>query len=332
MTIRLELDGKTLEGQAMAHSATNVHFLGRDGVWHQFSPNRAKNYSKLFEGFRGFTQSEMRGALQREFGSQFQVSGTGHYLVVHPAGQRDAWAPRFEKLYRSFSHYFGTRGLRPKTPDFPLVAVVFPTFNDFARYGASVGERVSRSQLGYYSPTSNRILLYDITKEYPGQDWTLNAETIIHEATHQTAFNTMVHNRFSQPPRWVAEGLATMFEAPGVYDSQHYRDRSQRVNPAQLELFRRYVPRRPTGSLASFIETDRLFRTNSTAAYAEAWALTFFLSETQHGKYVKYLRATTQRPQFTVASSSERLAEFTSIFGSNLAVMEAHFLRFMRGL
>ena len=47
--------------------------------------------------------------LQREFGRAFDVSGTGQYLVVHPAGQRDRWADRFEQLYRSMIHYLTAR-------------------------------------------------------------------------------------------------------------------------------------------------------------------------------------------------------------------------------
>ena len=34
-----------------------------------------------------------RGQLLREFGQGYDVSGVGHYLVVHPAGKRDQWAP-----------------------------------------------------------------------------------------------------------------------------------------------------------------------------------------------------------------------------------------------
>ena len=41
------------------------------------------------------------------------------------------------------------------------------------------------------------------------------SDTIIHEATHQTAYNVGVHARFADQPRWLVEGLAMMFEAEG---------------------------------------------------------------------------------------------------------------------
>src|SRR5436190_8860041 len=44
-------------------------------------------------------------------------------------------------------------------------------------------------------------------------------DTMIHEATHQVAFNTGLHSRIGENPRWVVEGLATVFEAPGVRNS-----------------------------------------------------------------------------------------------------------------
>ena len=53
----------------------------------------------------------------------YDVAGDVHYLVVYPKGQRDAWAPRFEQLYRSFQQYFTARGWRPQEPQFPLIAL-----------------------------------------------------------------------------------------------------------------------------------------------------------------------------------------------------------------
>ena len=76
----------------------------------------------------------MRGQLLREFGDHFDVSGTGNYLVVHPAGQRDRWADDSRRLFRSFVHYFSVRGMRPAAPEFPLVAVVLPSQRDFVEY------------------------------------------------------------------------------------------------------------------------------------------------------------------------------------------------------
>ena len=166
----------------------------------------------------------------RELGSGYEVTGTGHYLVAHPKGQRDKWAQRLEDLYRWFIHYFAVRGFEPATPPYPLVGVVCRDRDEFARHAAAQGSPVTGGVLGYYSPTSNRINLYDMGGKDDAAHWQKNAGVLIHEATHQTAFNTGIHNRYAAPPKWLAEGLATLFEAPGVYDSHGHPRPADRVN------------------------------------------------------------------------------------------------------
>lgn len=330
--LRLRLDGEWLEGKALGWSRSHVLLLTRDGALRQFPPSRAKEYRELSGRFSAYTPGEMRSRLQREFGKRFQVSGTGHYLVVHPAGQRDRWAPRFESLYRQFVHYFASRGRRPAQPEFPLVAVVFPTRAEFQAYARATGDALPRSAIGYYSPRSNRILLYDLTAGRSGAAWHENGSTIIHEATHQTAYNTGIHSRYAPPPRWVAEGLATMFEARGVWDAAHFRDRPSRINRRRLAAFQQYAARRPSHTLRNFLAGDGLFQRDIEAAYAEAWALTFFLAETYPRQYREYLAATAAHRPFTVASPKQRLADFQRAFGKDIDLIEAHFLRFMARL
>ena len=40
-------------------------------------------------------------------------------------------------------------------------------------------------------------------------DWERNVATIIHEATHQLAYNSGMQRRYADNPMWVSEGLAT---------------------------------------------------------------------------------------------------------------------------
>src|SRR5690349_8794391 len=93
---RLDLAGRTLEGTPLALTDDKVILLTRDGGLAEFAPQEASNYSRLPGSFHSYSQAEIRGQLLREFGQGFEVSGVGHYLVVHPTGKRDQWAPRFE--------------------------------------------------------------------------------------------------------------------------------------------------------------------------------------------------------------------------------------------
>ena len=330
-TIELDVNGQRIEGTPLAWSNRSVELLSRDGQVWSFHPSKASNYRRTADGFSSYSQNEMRSQLFREFGSGFKISGTAHYLVVHPPGTGNHWSSRFEQLYRSFIHYFTARGLQPARPQFPLVAVVFPDEARFLQHARTQKVTLPPDTLGYYSQLSNRILLYDVTAGKAADDptWHLNAETIIHEAAHQTAFNTGIHSRYAPPPRWVAEGLGTLFESKGVWNSTQYRHQSDRINRYQLDAFRRYAARWPKGSLSQLIASDRMFQTNPDAAYAASWALTFFLAETRPQQYLQYLRSTASRRQFTAHRSPEMLREFTDVFGTDVAMLEAQFLRYM---
>ena len=64
--------------------------------------------------------------------------------------------------------------------------------------------------------------------------------TIIHEATHQLAYNCGLHTR-SPTFRWVSEGLAVYFETP---DHPAPKGWHGNVNPERLARFRQYLPQR----------------------------------------------------------------------------------------
>ena len=331
LLIELELKGKPLAGTPIAWSSGEVLLLGRDGRLWDFPSSEVKQFSKQTAAFSSLSAGQLRAQLAREFGRRFDVSGTGHYLVVHPSGQRDRWASRFEELYRSFVHYFTARGFSVGSPEFPLVAVVFHDQAEFLSHARSQGAKLVPGTLGYYSPMSNRILLYDVTggRQESDDGWFVNAETIIHEAAHQSAFNSGIHSRYATTPRWIVEGLGTAFEAPGVWNGRSHRSRDDRINQYQLATFRQNQEKRPTGYLTEYISSDRPFRANPAAAYAEAWAVTFFLVETRPRQYFELLRRTAARPAFAKYRPPERLKDFSEVFGKDLAILDAHFVRFV---
>ncbi len=212
------------------------------------------------------------------------------------------------------------------------MAVVFHSQREFLQYSQAIGGSISPGVLGYYSPLTNRVILYDATG---GDDpaWAQNASTIIHEATHQMAFNTRVHSRTALPPRWAGEGLAMLFEAPGVWDARRNKQLTARINQGRLDDFRQLLPRRGTDSLGGFVsQTHREFNSTPAESYAQAWAFSFFLSEQEPARYMKYLAKTAAREPLVEYSPAQQLAEFTSVFGTDLKMLEARFLRFIQQL
>ena len=237
-----------------------MFLLARDGQLVNFRPQEARDFQQSSPRFYSYTTGEVRSQLYREFGREFDVTGTGHYLVVHPRGQKDRWADRFERLYRSFYHYFQVRGFSLQEPEYPLIAIVFHNQEDYRRYAARTGSAPGANTLGHYDDWTNRISLFDVTAGSSSREWSRNAETIIHEATHQTAFNTGVHTRFAAAPRWLCEGLATMFEARGVWDWHARRTSDDRINRQQLAAFKDYEARRwKPGALGRLIASDDRF-------------------------------------------------------------------------
>ena len=331
--IEVTLDGRAIEGRPLVWDEHQVFLLGRDGRLHTFDPEKATEFKKTAQRFIPYSPSKIRAMLLRELGSGFEVTGTSHYMVAHRKGQHDKWAGRFEDLYRSFVRYFSIRGFKLKEPPFPLIAVVYRNQDEFMRQAAQQGTPVGRGVLGYYSTKSNRITLFDRGGSAGrSRDWQTTSSTIIHEATHQVAFNTGINSRFSPPPLWVAEGLATLFEAPGMYDSSNNRSRDDRINGGRFAAYKR-ISRTKNGELpTALVSSDGLFRLQPDVSYAESWAMTFYLVETQPRKFAQYLKKTAAHRPFTKCTSKQRVADFTSVFGKDWRMFDAQFMRFMNDL
>jgi Protein of unknown function (DUF1570) len=327
---RADVNGQTLEGKPLIWSATDMSMLGRDGRLYDFDPREAKNGAKTGPRFIPYTMPEMKRELYRELGQTLDISTTQHYIVVHPRGSKDTWDNRFEDLYRSCIQYFRVRGFTPREPEFPLVAIVYRNQADYFAAASASGTPMRPGTLGHYDPSSNRVFLFDVTSGKDTAGWSQNADTIIHEATHQTAYNIGIHTRFTEMPRWLVEGLATMFEARGVWNSAAYPLLKDRINEGRLHDFKEYVvKRRQPGSLARLVTTDEAFRSDALGAYAEAWALSFYLCETRPQEYVAYLQTTSARPIFGSYSELERMADFQQAFGGDWKQLEANFLTWM---
>ena len=327
--VRLTLQHQAIEGMPVAWNRSEVHLLGRDGRLWAFPPGDASDFQQTSDRFQGYSISDLRALLLREFGQDFEVSGTDHFLVVHPRGEGDRWAQRFEDLYRSFFRYFSLRGLRPSQPPFPLIGVVCKDRNQFLQHSGEHAQRGPAGVVGCYNLESNRVFIYDFGGGEQSAAWQKNASVLIHEATHQTAFNTGIHSRYTPPPLWVAEGLATLFEAPGVYGARNYGDSADQMNQGRFRDFKARMARHRPELLVSLIASDDLFRADPMTAYAEAWAMTYYLVETQPQKYAAYLSATARRAPFVEVTAKERLADFAAIFGSDWRMLEAQLLRYM---
>lgn len=344
--LELTVGDQSLVGRPVAHNDGVCWLAHPDGQLSEVSLTAVSAFRKVGDAFESLTSLEARNQLRKELGREWEIIGTGHYLVCARTGRGQAYADHFESLYRSFRSYFQRRGFNLPEPEFPLIAIVYASQRDFAAQCQADGIPFVRGLRGYYHRRTNRISLFEEGEDFVELDGGFAAEgvidaniqaslkdTIVHEATHQVAYNLGLHSRISQPPRWIVEGLATMFEADGTRTNTGGKHPRGRVNDERLWWFNLYrAERRDPGSLPQFVSEESLFLNAPLDYYAQAWALTFFLAETRPMAYAGYLKQVADRNPLERYTPQQRLQDFQTAFGSDLSRLEVDMLRFIDDL
>jgi len=304
-----------------------------------------KARSSTGEQYHPLTIDELARQLPQELGPGFEAITTKHYIVCGNAGREYAeWtALLFERLYAAFQNYWKQRGVRLREPEFPLVAIVFANQQQFAEFATRDAGPDAATAKGYYSIASNRMVMYDLASASGRQRGDIarklasapyNVATLVHEATHQIAFNSGLHTRYADNPLWLTEGMAMFFETPDLKNRSGWRTVGA-VNPLRLRQFRDYArSRRPANSLQTLLGSDARFldAEQMADAYAEAWTLTHFLIRTRKQEYVKYLTKVAEKSRLVWDTPEERLAEFQAVFGDDLQKLDRDLLRYLQKL
>ena len=328
---------RTLDGRVLVKAADGgVLVEGRDGRLWTIKPDQLKSLTEQPDPFQLMTADELGASLQAELRAaelpgEFDVLKTEHYVLVSNTGRPYAeWNARiFERLLQTFRDYWTSQGVELAAIDRPLAAIVLANQQQFASFAKTDGSPLSAAGLGYYSITANRIVLFDFTTTKSQVSAKTQAEvikrvtsvpgsvaTVVHEATHQIAFNTGLHRRYADNPVWLTEGMAMFFESAD-YSSRDAGKNVGRVNSPRLLRFRDYVRKRPADSLLTLVRDNARFGQADTApeAYPEAWALTYYLMKSRPKEYAAYLRLIAEKPQLQWDDPETRLANFRSAFG-----------------
>ena len=277
----------------------------------------------------------------------FSFITTRHYLICYNTSVGYArWsAALLERLFTGFHAFWSQAGLEVRQPEQPLVVIIFSNRNDYKRAAEKEVGDASHSIVGYYNQLTNRITTYDITGSDSNDPTTRQSSssagnlilrnpqassliaTLVHEATHQLAFNAGLHVRLSPTPVWLSEGIATYFETPDLTNSRGWQSIGA-INEARLELLlKQFTP----GLISRFIIEDEPFHNPDEAliAYAHAWALVSFLATMRREDLCAYIAHFNKKGPLELDTPAERLSEFKNAFHSEPDDLEPEILQYI---
>ena len=353
--VTLKRDGKETElsGKVLVTAKDGgILLLAPDGTLWNIEPHEIADQKEDERPFTPLTQSEAGHKALDELPAGFEIYTTSHYVICHNTSRAYAqWVGAlYERLYLAFTSYWKNRGFKLHEPELPLVVLVFATHDAYTTHvRPELGENAG-SIIAFYSLRSNRVSMYDLTgveslrrpgdkRDDPRQinqmlsrpDAETMVATIVHEATHQLAFNCGLQTRFADIPLWILEGLAVYFETPDLSSSKGWKKIGE-VNRPRLERFRDYLSRRPAKSLLSLISDDKRFRDprQGVDAYAEAWALNYYLIQQKPKEFLAYMEVMAAKKTLLTGGPEMRVKEFQAAFGNDLDRLDADFIKYMQ--
>ncbi|WP_197530293.1 DUF1570 domain-containing protein [Bythopirellula polymerisocia] len=341
-----------LVGQVVVEDSQGSLLLETDeGAFHTIMSNMIRSRQSDSQPLERLDKDGLTERLLAEMGPGFQVYQSKHYVVVYNTTLKYAqWCSSLlERLQRGFLAYWKKQGCDVKEPEHPLAVVVLGDKASYVRYAKEELGAAAGSAIGFYSLKTNRITMYDLTgmqalrreNTKRGSSHDISAmlsepeaaplvATIVHEATHQIAFNCGMQKRFGSNPVWLGEGLAMFHETPDLGSNRSWSGIGK-VNYDRWDRYRNNANADRVAPLRALIVNDDRFRNPRTAvdAYAEAWAWNYFLITWHTDEYVAYLKTLAAKPVLTIDDKQTRLADFAKHFGTDFAALEDEFYRRM---
>ena len=238
-----------------------------------------------------------------------------------------------ESLYKKLIEKFQERGFAVADSEFPLVAIIFRSEEDFRRH-----REVDSEVQAYYEIMSNRIFFYE-TSERQLEDAQFAAmrkpQTVTHEGTHQILQNMGVQPRLAAWPPWLVEGMAELAAASERKNGEWVQ--FSQVNPlhiATLEDLRDTQFLQGNTPASTRVEVGRaagtsmveylISKTSLTPTdYSLSWALTHYLANKQTPAFLNYLKEMSQLPPGVSRTTQENQALFVRHFGSKFRQIDS---------
>ncbi|MGV3484956.1 MAG: DUF1570 domain-containing protein [Planctomycetaceae bacterium] len=328
--VRFPQAGQVHVGLSLARNASTWCILGNDGQLHYLEDQALFPQVQAIDGsFVPLSVMELRSSLIREFGPAFEVVATKHFLVVQPVGRGSRWPDTFEQLHLQFTHQLKKRGVNVRTGKFTMVAVVLP---DRAALHAELDrQKIDRGSIaGIYINNSNRVFTYD------SGDTGFTSAILRHEAAHQSAFNSNIHSRLNETPKWIVEGLGMLFEASGMADGRSASSAQRAHGDAAAQLLGRdrFSQQSMAQDIRRLVAEDTKFAQSREVqdAYNVSWLMMFYLCERRPAVFAEMLNYTASRPPFEPYTREKRLADFERITGQSIDQFAVEASRFLESV
>lgn len=343
--VELTLGDDVHQGTSLWHNDDVCVLQRLDGSLVNVSLVDVTAFRQVSPRYRPMSVTELRRELRQEF-RHLQVEAAGNSIVVAPSGMARDLAELHHDTWSVYQDYFRRRDFDVSRTEMPFVTVVYPTVEEFVEVAELHRVPVSPTMKGYYHAISNRIIMFvppavTLSTEPEGLQLTDGVhaniddvdllQTLAHEAVHQFGFNTGLHRRVGDNPRWVVEGLAMQFEGEAGLAS-NTSTRQQRMNRDRFVWYVQGVlPQQSPELLASLLTGDEFFYVAVHDAYAMSWALSFFLMETKRAQFVEYLQTQGSVPLDQRLDGPHAIDAFEDAFG-DLDNVNDSLVRFMRSL
>ena len=359
-TVTVELDsGIAHTGRLFADYRQNdgrglTAIQKRDGAIETIHSECILKMTESSDPFTPMSQEEAGQSLLKELGPGYHLHLTKHFVIVHRTSATYAvWCGKlFESLYTAFNFYQNRRGFQLGEPEFPLQAVLLPNRQSFLEY-AQNDMPSAEGIAAYFNRNSNRIILYDFSEEEtargdlqrkkrtsadineflsrPGA--AASVTTIIHEATHQIAFNRGLFLRSGPYPLWAVEGLSMFFETPDSRSSLGWSFHGSRgkVNAPRLADLRQILASGSADPIREILREER-FHDDPIRSYSLSWGLYYYLQNKEPEKLARYLKNAAEKPPYALWTPDERVADFEEFFGNDWEKFQKNFYKYIDSL
>lgn len=338
---QIDKNERTEEGRVLIEAQDGgIIFEGRDSrLWTILPENLVERQSVDGMKFVPYSARQLGDRMKLEFGTGYACWEYGPLVICTNAGKNYAdWCGElFSRLQSSFEKFWRRDNLPLKEPEFLLPVCLFANRRQFAEYALADADASTAASYGYYSVKTNRTAMFDITADESGAARSIadvnrrmakslsNVATMVHEATHQFAFNGGLHQRYADNPLWLMEGMAMFFEVPDLKNKSGWASVGQ-PNKMRVAVFADWFKsgQRAENSLKTLIQDDTRFLDADTAgaAYAEAWSLTYYLIKRRREEYTVYLKHVAEKPILKYLTPAERILEFEKFFGEDWAQLD----------